>query len=97
MTKKYDEMTRAERVATVEITGLSFVEGAIIFEWSGAMGFGEYVIHNIPLETRETPWGTEEVSKYKLEADSEHMDSQDRKEFIRNLLMRMVDQIEVVN
>ena len=95
--KRYDEMSKEERLATVRVTSVSFVKDAVVIGWSGIMGFGEYTVSHSTLAVEKTPWGTEEVTEYELHGDSECMDSKDDKEFIRNLFMRIVDQIEVVD
>lgn len=97
MVKCYNEMSREERLATVRVTSVSFVKDAMIIGWSGIMGFGEYTVSHVTLATEKKPWGVEEVIEYKLEGDSEHMDSQDSKEFVRHLLAQIADQIQVVS
>lgn len=96
MMKCHNEMSKEERLATVRVTSVSFVKDAMIIGWSGIMGFGEYTVSHIALATEERPWGAE-VTEYKLEGDSEHMDCQIDKEFIRHLLAQIADQIQVVS
>lgn len=51
-----------------------------ILRWYGNIGFGEYTIHR---EKSGTEW----------KADSEHMDKQEDKSFLKELLRQMVDMV----
>ena len=56
-----------------------FPYGGIVVEWSGTIGWGEYSLY----------WGKDK----KLHADTEHMDSDENREFTREILSQLVDRI----
>lgn len=55
----------------------------VSFSWSSDIGFGEYVVYR-------------EHGSDKWEAQSEYMDSNDNKNFLKKLLEKFVEMIEVV-
>ena len=68
-----------------DVTATKNVDGTeyIIIGWSGNIGFGEYSLYN---DADSDVW----------KADSESMDRGDDKEFIRLLLDKFVEGLEVV-
>lgn len=66
----------------VEVTDLIPIEHGLILSWQGNIGFGEYTIFT--------------DSEGHMLADSEHMDKDDDKEFLRSLFDSIVEQIKVV-
>lgn len=54
----------------------------IIFEWSSDIGFGEYTIFKAP---DSNVWY----------ADSEHMDSNDDKDFVKELMRQFIEKLVV--
>lgn len=91
--KRYKEMTPEERLASVDVVGIDFRNGAMYIRWSGAMGFGEYCIQHNALKVESTPYGEEEVLEYELVGYSEQMDSQESKHFIKHLFTKIAEQL----
>lgn len=54
----------------------------VILRWYGDIGFGEYTIHRAKGET-------------KWKADSEHMDSEEDKSFLKELLRQMTNMLVI--
>lgn len=59
--------------------------GALLIEWSSDIGFGEYAIY----QCKDNP--------NQWRADSEHMDTNEDKEFIRELMKLFIEQLDIGN
>lgn len=55
----------------------------IEIKWCSNLGFGTYTLHHVKDSSN---WV----------ADSEHMDSNENKKFLRELLQKFIDEVEVV-
>lgn len=66
----------------------------LVFEWVCNLGFGQYTLYfdhnNLTIED-----GFEDCVLTKVSADSEHMDMGNNKEFLKALLEKMIDMVEV--
>ena len=93
-TSKLNSMTEEEKLATVTINNIDFTSCAMIISWSGAYGFGKYTIYKQPVYITDEN-GFQSVVDYRLQADSEHMDSGTNKKFLRHLLDEFIDEITI--
>lgn len=71
----------------------NFPNGCITLSWDGKYGFGQYdlIIDSKPYDC----FNPDPNHKLKIIARSEHMDNNDHKEFIKELLLSLVDSIEI--
>jgi hypothetical protein len=64
----------------LEITDISLLDGAVIIEWNSGIGFGQYIIKQ---------------EGNNLVANSEAMDTNTDKAFLKKLLELLIDKIYV--
>lgn len=78
---KLDSMTPEEKLATIKLTSVKFYKGAMVLEWSGIIGFGEYTIA---------------TGENGLSGNSEGLDlHNEEKKFLRHLLNQLVERVSL--
>ena len=86
-------MRKHENYDSVEITDVIGLENGFIIRWaSPEIGFGEYTIHT-KAERNEFGFATGDIE---LEGDSEYMDCNDDKAFLKALLDKLLEKINII-
>ena len=81
-------------VDSLEVTDIVGLKDGVIIRWSSPdIGFGEYTIHT---KVKRNQLGFAE-DKILIEGDSECMDSNEDKSFLKALLSKMIEQISIVS
>ena len=80
-------------VGSLEITDIIGLKDGFLIRWSSPeIGFGEYTIH---AKVKRNDFGFAEGGIL-IEGDSECMDNNDDKTFLRSLLGRLLEKINIV-
>ena len=79
---------------SVEITDVIGLENGLIIRWaSPEIGFGEYTIHT---KAKRNEFGFA-VDDIEIEGDSEYMDSNEDKAFLKALLDRLLEKMNIIS
>jgi hypothetical protein len=100
-------MTKEEKIASCTVDAVGIWDGdkpGLRLYWSGALGFGTYDLvfeknyEEIDYEKDDVEQQKQTQKEYSLKANgwSECMDNNEDKKFLKQLLLNLADQIEIV-
>ena len=90
---EYDEFLKSINLDTLEITDIFGVENGFIIRWdSPEIGFGEYTIH---AKVKRNEFGFAEDGVL-IEGDSESMDINENKAFLKALFDKLLEKINII-
>jgi hypothetical protein len=88
-------MTREERIASCTVDAVEVWGGehpGIRLHWSGAPGFGTYTL----LFAMDYDYDKDDVYELKVTGESECMDDNEDKGYLKHLLLSLADKVEIV-